>query len=240
MMRIIPAIDIIEGRCVRLEQGDYARKKLYGTDPVDLAEKLEQQGFRYLHLVDLDGARAGRPVNLKILERIAARTGLLIDFGGGVKNTEALEQVFDAGAQQVTAGSIAVKKPETVTRWLERFGPEKIILGADVKEGKVYINGWKTETDWELFPFLEFYLKKGIQTVVCTDIARDGLLQGSAVALYREIVKVFPSLKLIASGGVNSVEDLTALQKAGLDGVIVGKALLENKITMDQIKDYVG
>ncbi len=240
MMRIIPAIDIIEGRCVRLEQGDYARKKLYGTNPVALAEKLEQQGFRYLHLVDLDGAKAGRPVNLKVLEQIASRTALRIDFGGGVKNTEALEQVFDAGAQQVTAGSIAVKKPETVTRWLERFGPEKIILGADVKEGKVYINGWKTETDWELFPFLEFYLKKGIQTVVCTDIARDGLLQGSAVALYREIVKTFPSLKLIASGGVNSAGDLAALQKAGLDGAIVGKALLENKITMDQIKDYVG
>jgi len=239
-MRIIPAIDIIGGRCVRLEQGDYDRKKLYATDPVKLAKKQEEQGFRYLHLVDLDGAKAGKPQNLNVLQKIAAQTHLTVDFGGGIKNTETLEQAFNAGAQQITAGSIAVKEPETVIRWLERFGPEKIILGADVKDKKVYINGWKTETEWQLFPFLEFYLKKGVRYAVCTDIARDGLLQGSAVDLYRNILRAFPSLKLIASGGVNSAGDLTALNDAGLDGAIVGKALLENKITIDQIKNYVG
>jgi phosphoribosylformimino-5-aminoimidazole carboxamide ribotide isomerase len=239
-MRIIPAIDIIGGRCVRLEQGDYARKKQYGADPVELAKKLEGEGFRYLHLVDLDGAKAGKPVNLKVLENIAAQTNLAIDFGGGVKDMKALEQVFKAGAQQVTAGSIAVKDPEMVAEWLARFGPEKIILGADVKDKKVYINGWKTETEWELLPFLDFYLKKGVRYAVCTDIARDGMLQGSAIGLYREIIAAFPSLQLIASGGVNSAKDLEMLNDAGLDGAIVGKALLENKITIDQIKNYVG
>ncbi len=239
-MRIIPAIDIIGGRCVRLEQGDYARKKTYGQNPLDLAKSLEQQGFRYLHLVDLDGAKAGKPVNLDVLEKIAAQTGLVVDFGGGVKDTAALELVFRAGARQVTAGSVAVKKTEMVARWLKRFGPEKIILGADVKDRKVYINGWRTETQWELFPFLEFYLEKGIKYVVCTDISRDGLLAGSAVKLYKEIVSAFPALKLVASGGVSSAAELSVLHRAGLDGAIVGKALLENKITLNQIKDYVG
>jgi len=238
-MRIIPAIDIIEGRCVRLEQGDYSRKKIYDNDPVELAKKLEDTGFRYLHLVDLDGAKAGKPVNLKVLEKICNQTGLMVDYGGGVKDTNALSRVFNSGAQQVTAGSIAVKKPEVVVAWLEQFGPEKIILGADVKDKKVYINGWKTETDWQLFPFLTFYLEKGIQYVVCTDITRDGLLGGSAVGLYKEILAAFPALKLVASGGVSSAEDLGLLCDAGLDGAIVGKALLENRITIDQIKQYV-
>ncbi len=238
-MRIIPAIDIIEGRCVRLEQGDYSRKKIYDKDPLELAKQLEGQGFGYLHLVDLDGAKAGKPINMKILEKICNQTHLVVDYGGGVKDTAALSRVFDNGARQVTAGSIAVKNPEEVGSWLEQFGSERIILGADVKDMTVFINGWKTESEWQLFPFLEFYLEKGIQYVVCTDISRDGLLEGSAVELYKEILKAFPTLKLIASGGVNSAEDLGLLQNAGLDGAIVGKALLENRITIDQIKQYV-
>ncbi len=238
-MRIIPAIDIIEGRCVRLVQGDYSRKKIYGKDPLEFAKQLEDQGFRYLHLVDLDGAKAGKPVNMKVLEKICSQTSLVVDYGGGVKDTAALSRVFDNGAQQVTAGSIAVKNPEEVGGWLEQFGPEKIILGADVKDKIVFINGWKTETEWQLFPFLKFYLEKGIKYVVCTDISRDGLLAGSAVELYKEIRKEFPSLKLIASGGVSSADDLALLKKDGLDGAIVGKALLENRITIDQIKQYV-
>ncbi|VAW27274.1 Phosphoribosylformimino-5-aminoimidazole carboxamide ribotide isomerase [hydrothermal vent metagenome] len=238
-MRIIPAIDIIEGRCVRLEQGDYSRKKIYDKDPLEFAKQLEGNGFRYLHLVDLDGAKAGKPVNIKVLENICSQTSLVVDYGGGVKDTAALSRVFDNGAQQVTAGSIAVKNPEEVGGWLEQFGSEKIILGADVNDKKVYINGWKTETDWDLFLFLKFYLEKGIQYVVCTDISRDGLLAGSAVELYKEILKSFPTLKLIASGGVSSAEDLGLLQNAGLDGAIVGKALLENKITINQIERYV-
>lgn len=239
-MRIIPAIDIIGGRCVRLEQGDYSRKKNYDRHPVDLAKKLDEEGFRYLHLVDLDGAKAGKPVNLKILDAICSQTRLQVDYGGGIKDTKALLQVFDHGARQATAGSIAVKMPETVTGWIEKFGPEKIILGADVKDNKVYIDGWKTETRWDLFSFLAFYIEKGIQYVVCTDIARDGLLQGSAVELYRSVLKEFPELKLIASGGVKGEADLSVLQKAGLEGAIIGKAWLENKITTDQMKKYVG
>ncbi len=238
-MRIIPAIDIIEGRCVRLKQGDYSRKKIYDKDPLEFAKQLEGQGFGYLHLVDLDGAKAGKPVNLMVLEKICSQTRLVVDYGGGVKDTAALSRVFDNGARQVTAGSIAVKNPEEVGSWLEQFGSERIILGADVKEKKVFINGWKTESEWQLFPFLKFYLEKGIQYVVCTDISRDGLLGGSALELYKEILKAFPTLKLIASGGVNSAEDLGLLQNAGLDGAIVGKALLENRITIDQIKQYV-
>ena len=238
-MRIIPAIDIIEGRCVRLEQGDYSRKKIYDKDPLEFAKQLEDQGFRYLHLVDLDGAKAGKPVNMKVLEKICSQTSLVVDYGGGVKDTAALSRVFDNGAQQVTAGSIAVKNPEEVGGWLKQFGPEKIILGADVKDEKVFINGWKTETEWQLFPFLKFYLEKGIKYAVCTDISRDGLLAGSAVQLYKEIRKEFPSLKLIASGGVSSAEDIALLYEAGLDGAIVGKAILENRITMNQIKAYV-
>ncbi len=238
-MRIIPAIDIIEGRCVRLEQGDYSRKKIYDKDPLEFAKQLEDQGFRYLHLVDLDGAKAGKPVNMKVLEKICSQTSLVVDYGGGVKDTAALSRVFDNGAQQVTAGSIAVKNPEEVGGWLKQFGPEKIILGADVKDEKVFINGWKTETEWQLFPFLKFYLEKGIKYAVCTDISRDGLLAGSAVQLYKEIRKEFPSLKLIASGGVSSAEDIALLYEAGLDGAIVGKAILENRIAMNQIKAYV-
>ncbi len=239
-MRIIPAMDIIEGRCVRLEQGDYSKKKIYDKDPLEYAKALECQGFKYLHLVDLDGAKAGKLINWKILEKICTQTRLEVDFGGGIKDINSLSVVFSSGARQITAGSIAVRQPDEVEKWLEQFGPEKIILGADVKDKKVYINGWKTATQWNLFPFLKSFAEKGIQYVVCTDISRDGLLEGSAVELYKEIRKEFPDLKLIASGGVHRTEDLDLLADAGLEGAIVGKALLENKITINQIKRYVG
>jgi len=239
-MRIIPAMDIIGGRCVRLEQGDYSRKKIYDKDPLEYAKALESQGFKYLHLVDLDGAKAGKLINWKILEKICNQTRLEVDFGGGVKDRDSLSVVFDCGARQITAGSIAVRQPDEVEKWLEQFGPEKIILGADVKDKKVFINGWKTETQWNLFPFLKSFIEKGIQYVVCTDISRDGLLKGSAVELYKEIRNEFPGLKLIASGGVHKAEDLDLLADAGLEGTIVGKALLENKININQIKRYVG
>ena len=238
-MRIIPAMDIIEGRCVRLEQGDYSRKKVYNKDPMEYAKALEDQGFKYLHLVDLDGAKAGKLINRKILEKICTQTRLEVDFGGGIKDMESLSVAFSCGARQVTAGSIAVRQPDEVEKWLEQFGPEKIILGADVKNKKVFINGWKTATQWNLFSFLKSYSEKGIQYVVCTDISRDGLLKGSAVELYKEIRKEFPDLKLIASGGVRRAEDLDLLADAGLEGAIVGKALLENKITVNQIRRYV-
>ncbi len=239
-MRIIPAIDVMEGRCVRLEQGDFQRKKFYDLDPVEYALQLEEQGVRYLHLVDLDGARAGFPVNLSVLENVCKETRLQVDFGGGIKDADGVKQVLDKGASQVTAGSMAVRKPEQVLHWLEMFGPEKIILGADVKDEQIYIDGWKTRTRWNLFDFLDFYAKKGVRYVVCTDIARDGLLQGSAVALYRKILKKFPDIKLIASGGIHHTGDLDRLLHAGVEGAIVGKALLENKITYKQLKNYVG
>ena len=229
-MRIIPALDIIDGKCVRLEQGDFSTKKIYEKDPVDYARSLEDKGFNYLHLVDLDGAKKGSPVNLGIVETICHTTRLKVDFGGGVKNTETAKQAFDTGVRQITAGSIAVNNPEMVPEWLTLFGAEKIILGADVKAEEVYINGWKTNTGINLFDFLKQYDESGIKYVICTDISRDGLLQGSAVALYRKILKAFPNLKLIASGGVHSTEDIQLLENSGLEGAIIGKALLENKI----------
>ncbi len=229
-MKIIPAIDIINGKCVRLVQGNFSNKTVYDKDPVDYAKALEDRGFTHLHLVDLDGAKKGTPVNLKIVEQICHQTRLRIDFGGGVKDTETARQVFNTGISQITAGSIAVRDPEMVLKWLRIFGPSRILLGADVKEEKIYIDGWKTDTGIDLFSFLQQYLESGIQTVICTDISRDGLLQGSAVDLYRKILLQFPQVKLIASGGVNSQSDLQRLEKVGLAGAIVGKALLENKI----------
>ena len=229
-MRIIPALDIIDGKCVRLEQGDFSTKKIYDQNPVDYAKSLEDKGFTYLHLVDLDGAKKGSPVNLGIVETICHTTRLKVDFGGGIKNTETAKQAFDVGVRQITAGSIAVNNPKMVLEWLSHFGAEKIILGADVKDEKIYINGWKTNTGINLFDFLKPFNEQGIQYVICTDISRDGLLQGSAVSLYHKILKAFPNLKLIASGGVHSTEDIQLLEETGLEGAIIGKALLENKI----------
>ena len=229
-MRIIPALDIIDGKCVRLEQGDFSTKKIYDKSPVDYAKSLEDRGFDHLHLVDLDGAKIGRPVNLKIVETICHTTRLKVDFGGGIKDTKTARQVFNTGVRQITAGSIAVRDPQMVSEWLSLFGAEKIILGADVNDEKIYINGWKTNTGINLFDFLKTFNEQEIQYVICTDISRDGLLQGSAVALYRKILKAFHNLNLIASGGVHSTEDIQLLEETGLEGAIIGKALLENKI----------
>lgn len=238
-MRIIPALDMIGGKCVRLEQGDFDRKKEYEMSPVDYAKFLEDQGFKYLHLVDLDGARKGAPVHLNILEEICRTTSLKVDFGGGVKTSETVKQVFDCGAQQVTAGSLAVKNPVEVDEWLDLFGAGKVILGADVKDEIIYINGWKTSTGIPLFTFLENFRKSGVQYVVCTDISKDGLLQGSSIALYKKIREKFPELKLIASGGIHALEDIERLKAEGMEGAIVGKALLENKVDLSKMRAYV-
>lgn len=238
-MRIIPALDMIGGKCVRLEQGDFAKKKEYELSPVEYAKSLEDNGFKYLHLVDLDGARKGEPRHLNILQEICQSTQLKVDFGGGVKNTETAQQVFDCGAQQLTAGSLAVKNPDLVKEWITVFGAEKIILGADVKDEIIYINGWKTSTGVPLFTFLEDFQQSGIQYVVCTDISKDGLLQGSSIGLYRRIRKQFPDFKLIASGGIHTLDDLAQLKTEGMEGAIVGKALLENKVDLTKLKAYV-
>jgi len=237
-MRIIPALDMIGGKCVRLEQGDFSRKKEYEMSPVDYARSLEDAGIKYLHLVDLDGARTGAPVHLNILEDICRKTQLKVDFGGGVKNTETVKRVFECGALQVTAGSLAVKNTDLVKEWISLFGAEKIILGADVKDEIIYIDGWKTYTGVTLFSFLDDFRKAGVEYVICTDISKDGLLQGSSVELYRRVIEKFPKLKLIASGGIHALDDLDRLRNSGMEGAIVGKALLENRVDLNKMKDY--
>ena len=238
-MRIIPAIDIIEGKCVRLTQGDYQQKKVYNSNPLEVAKSFEDVGIEYLHLVDLDGAKAKHIVNAKVLENIASNTNLKIDFGGGIKTNEDLNIAFNAGANQITAGSIAVKNPTLVSQWLEEFGSEKIIIGADVKDNYVAINGWKEQSQEALFPFLANYIQKGMQYCICTDISKDGLLQGAATQLYAAMLQEFPSLKLIASGGVSAIEELDELAKAGCEAVIIGKAIYEGFISLDQLKKFV-
>ena len=236
MIELIPAIDIIDGKCVRLTQGDYATKKVYNEDPLEVAKMFEGNGIRRLHVVDLDGAREGRIINYRILERIATRTSLIIDFGGGLKQEDDLEIAFESGAQMVTGGSIAVKNPEMFTSWISKFGSEKIILGADAKEKKIAISGWEETTSQELIPFIKGYYDKGITKVICTDIARDGMLQGPAIDLYKEIRDEIPFLYLIASGGVSSSEVIETLSEAGIPAVIFGKAIYEGKI---QLKDLL-
>lgn len=236
-MKIIPAIDIINGKCVRLTQGDYSQKKEYAEDPLEVAQAFERAGINRLHLVDLEGAKASNPVNLKTLSDITENTQLSVDFGGGVKSNESAEAVFAAGASQVTAGSIAVKEPELVKEWIEKYGAEKIILGADVKDEKIAINGWQEDSGLDLFGFLESYLQQGISHCICTDVSKDGLLQGPSFELYGRIMSTFPSLKLIASGGVSSLNDLQKLRDMGLYGAIVGKAFYEGRISLDELAD---
>lgn len=236
MIELVPAIDLIEGKCVRLTQGDYSTRKVYNEDPLEVAKQFEGNGIRRLHVVDLDGARVGHIVNYRILERLATRTSLIIDFGGGLKAEGDLEIAFESGAQKVTGGSIAVKDPERFTTWIKKFGCERIILGADAKEKKIAISGWKETTELELIPFIQSYYDKGITQVICTDIARDGMLQGPSIALYQEILDALPNLTLIASGGVSSVADIERLQEAGIPAVIFGKALYEGRI---QLKDLL-
>ncbi len=239
MIELVPAIDLIEGKCVRLTQGDYTTQKIYNEDPLEVARQFEGNGIRRLHVVDLDGAREGHIVNYRILERLATRTSLIIDFGGGLKAEGDLEIAFESGAQKVTGGSIAVKQPETFTSWITKFGSERIILGADAKEKKIAISGWKEKTDLELIPFIESYYNKGITQVICTDIARDGMLQGPSVDLYQEILDAVPNLTLIASGGVSSVADIERLDEAGIPAVIFGKAIYEGRIKLKDLLPFL-
>lgn len=237
-MEIIPAIDIIDGKCVRLAEGDYQRKTEYEGSPLEMAWQFEQAGIKRLHLVDLDGAKAKRVINLPVLKSIAANTNLQIDFGGGVQSTEDLNQVLDAGASQVTGGSVAVTNPELFEMWLREFGPERIILGADARDGKIMISGWQQRSSWDLFEFIEMYVSKGVRHLICTDVSKDGLLQGPSVALYQQLTSTFPRLCVIASGGVSKYEDLESLAATGVSGVIIGKAIYEGRITLEQLAQF--
>lgn len=235
-MQIIPAIDIIDGKCVRLTQGDYAQKKVYNENPLEVAREFEAAGVTRLHLVDLDGAKAGAVTNWKVLESIAGNTSLVIDFGGGIKKEADLEIVFKSGAALATIGSLAVKAEATFVEWIQKYGAAKFLLGADVKEEKIAISGWLETTDIDIYSFIEKYMAHGITQLFCTDVSKDGLLQGPSIELYTKIIARFPSLHFIASGGVAGMEDITALQQVGCSGVIVGKAIYEGRI---QLADLV-
>lgn len=235
MIELIPAIDLIGGKCVRLTKGDYDTQKVYNEDPVAVAREFEEYGFKRLHVVDLDGARSKHVVNHKVLERMAQATNLVIDFGGGIKTDEDIRIATESGAQMVTVGSVAVTQPELFLGWLQQLGSERIILGADVKNGRISINGWKEDSSDELIPFLDKYIQKGVQKVLCTEISKDGTLQGPATALYREIMTQFPQCHLIASGGVSSMNDLKELDQAGIPAVVFGKAIYEGRIALKDL-----
>jgi len=239
-MRIIPAIDIIDGKCVRLSKGDYDTKKIYNESPLEVAKQFESAGIQYLHMVDLDGAKAKHIVNYKVLEQVAAQTNLRIDFGGGLKSDEDLHIAFESGAKQITGGSIAVKDRELFTQWIQKYGRERIILGADAMDEKVAISGWQEESSEKLIPFIHEYLKKNIQYVICTDIAKDGMLEGPSFELYKRIIAESDSrLKLIASGGISTFDELPKLKELGCEGVIIGKAIYENRISLKQLEKLV-
>ncbi|MEO1255134.1 MAG: 1-(5-phosphoribosyl)-5-[(5-phosphoribosylamino)methylideneamino]imidazole-4-carboxamide isomerase [Bacteroidota bacterium] len=236
-MRIIPAIDIIEGKCVRLSKGDYDTKKIYNEDPLEVAQQFEGAGLQYLHLVDLDGAKEKHIVNWKVLEKLATKTGLKIDFGGGIKSDEDLKIAFESGARQITGGSIAVKEPVKFSSWITAYGAEKIILGADAMDGKIAVSGWQEESELEIEAFIQDYVTKGIEYVISTDISKDGMLEGPSFELYQSIQEKLPDLKLIASGGVSSIDDLIKLKDLQLEGTIVGKAIYENKVTLKELAE---
>ena len=242
-MRIIPAIDIIDGKCVRLTKGDYDTKKIYNENPLEVAKEFEASGIEYLHVVDLDGAKASQIINYKVLEQIASKTNLKIDFGGGLKSDKDLEIAFNSGANQITGGSIAVKNPRIFKNWIAKFGSEKIILGADFypdnSGGKIATNGWQEESSLELIPFIAEYQKEGIQYVICTDISKDGMLQGPSFDTYNEILSEVKPLKLIASGGISTFKELPKLAENGCEGVIIGKAIYENKISLKQLEQFI-
>lgn len=233
-MKIIPAIDIIGGSCVRLSQGNYSLKKIYDDNPLDVAKRFEDAGISSLHLVDLDGAKSGSPQNLDVLESIASYTSLIVDFGGGVKSTASLESVFQAGAHAITAGTISVKNNELVFDWISKYG-DRIILGADANNGFVAVNGWELKTEMTVFDLIKNYEKSGLQRVICTDISKDGMLDGPSFGLYKKLIQAFPKMKFVASGGVSSIEDLKALKDCGLYGAIVGKAIYEGKISLKDL-----
>lgn len=237
-MEIIPAIDIIDGKCVRLTQGDYSQKKEYSSNPTEVAKRFEDAGIKRLHLVDLDGAKAKKIINTQVLEGICQKTNLHVDFGGGVQSDEDIALAFKLGAKQVTGGSIAVKNPTLFSGWLNSYGGEKLILGADAKDRKIAISGWEETTEMDLIDFIKDYHAKGVQYVICTDVAKDGLLQGPSLELYKEIMQEIPQVKLIASGGVASVSDLEELNEAGVYGAIVGKAFYEGKISLEELSSF--
>ena len=238
MIEIIPAIDLIEGKCVRLTQGDYAQKKIYNENPLEVARMFADAGISRLHLVDLDGAKAQHIVNHKVLEKITTKTNLIVDFGGGLKSDDDLRIAFECGASMITGGSIAVKNPLVFTRWIQKYGPERIILGADVKNEKIAVNGWTEDTDIELIPFLDDYRKKGISKIICTDISKDGMLEGPSTELYTEILRCLPDAYLIASGGVSSLRDIELLEEAGIPAVIFGKAIYEGRIRLKDLSRF--
>ncbi len=234
-MRIIPAIDIIDGKCVRLTQGDYAQKKVYNKNPVEVAKSFEDAGLEYLHLVDLDGAKAGKVVNWKVIESVTAKTNLKVDFGGGIKTDDEIKKLFNTGVKQVNLGSIAVGNPDLVKSWIDSYGREKIILSADVKGEQIAISGWLENSAISVFDFVSDYLEKGIQYITCTDISTDGMLQGPNIGLYKKLLDAFPSIELIASGGVSGIKDLEQLKDIKVNGVIIGKAIYEGRIKLEEI-----
>ncbi len=244
-MRIIPAIDIIDGKCVRLTKGDYDTKKVYNENPLEVAKMFEASGIEYLHLVDLDGAKAKHIVNYKVLDQIASKTNLKIDFGGGLKTNEDLHIAFNSGARQITGGSIAVKDRDTFEGWISKYGSAKIILGADSDDGKVSISGWMEQSKEDVIPFIKNYQKRSIQYVICTDISKDGMLEGPSIELYKQIIEECSnsskgqSIKLIASGGISHIDELPILKEIGCEGVIIGKAIYENRISLNQLEKFV-
>ena len=237
MIELIPAIDIIDGKCVRLTKGDYEQKTVYG-DPLEMALNFERIGYRRLHVVDLDGAKSRHIVNVSMLHRLASETKLTIDFGGGIKTDDDIEIAFNSGAAMVTVGSVAVTQPELFHRWLQKYGSERIILGADVRQGLISINGWKEDSSEELLPFLKRYIDMGVKNVLCTEISKDGTLSGPAINLYKEVMADYPSLHLIASGGVSSMDDIVRLNDAGIPAVVFGKAIYEGKINLNELWDW--
>ena len=238
MIELIPAIDIIEGQCVRLTKGDYDQKTVYRDSPAEVAKEFEEIGFKRLHVVYLDGAKSKHIVNSEVLRRITTDTQLIVDFGGGIKTDEDIEKAFTAGASMVTIGSIAVTNPDLFMGWLEKYGAERIILGADVRHGKVSINGWKEDSSEDLLPFLKKYVDAGVKNVLCTEISKDGTLTGPAIELYQSMMTAYPELHLIASGGVSSIDDIKALEAAGIPAVVFGKAIYEGKINLNELWDW--
>ena len=238
MIELIPAIDIINGQCVRLTKGDYDQKTVYRDSPAEVAKEFEQIGFKRLHVVDLDGAKSKHIVNSSVLRRITTETQLTVDFGGGIKTNEDIEKAFTAGASMVTIGSVAVTNPELFMGWIGKYGAERIILGADVRYGKISINGWKENSAEDLLPFLRKYIDAGVRNVLCTEISKDGTLSGPAISLYKEMMEAYPKLHLIASGGVSSIDDIKALDSAGIPAVVFGKAIYEGKINLNELWDW--
>lgn len=238
-MFIIPAIDLIEGKCVRLSKGDFSTSKIYNENPLEVAKAFEAIGIQRLHLVDLDGARAGHIINYSILESIASQTTLQIDFGGGIKTEEDLRIAFESGAIQVTGGTIAVKSPSTFEAWLQKYGPDKIILGADFENNQVVINGWQEASNLELFEFIDAYRQKGVQYCIPTDVSRDGLLEGSAVSTYQKLNATFPNIHFIASGGITTLSEIEVLKESNCYGAIIGKAIYEGKISLKNLSSFI-